>query len=100
MQKTDEDGTPVFEQLSKDPIRVVSECNDAGGQLSPLSRINYSKAYVVEKDARVRNIGIVHEMSMASLIASSPLRTSLSESSQNLSRRPRRDRKGKDKSVR
>jgi hypothetical protein len=100
VQKTDEDGTPVFEQLSNDPIRVVSECNDTEGQLSPLSRINYTMPYVVEKDVRVLNIGIAHEMSMASLIASSPLRRSLSESVQNLSRRPRRDRKGKDKSVR
>ena len=100
MQKTDEDGTPVFEQLSKDPIRVVSESNDTEGQLSPLSRINYTKLYVVENDIRVLNIGIVHEMSMASLIADAPLRRSLSKSSQNLSRRLRRDRKGKDKSVR
>ncbi|KAH8774002.1 hypothetical protein BGZ57DRAFT_824038 [Hyaloscypha finlandica] len=100
VQKTDEDGTPVFEQLSKDPIRVVSESNDTEGQLSPLSRINYTKLYVVENHIRVLNIGIVHEMSMASLIADSPLRRSLSKSSQNLSRRLRRDRKGKDKSVR
>ncbi|KAN0093471.1 hypothetical protein V8E51_016655 [Hyaloscypha variabilis] len=67
-----EDGTVISEQIDKDPIRVVSERGDI--ELLPAARINYSKIYVVEKDVRVLNIGMVHQNSMASLMLDSPLK--------------------------
>jgi hypothetical protein len=63
-----EDGTVVWENLNKDPIRVISEQHDKEGDLGNLSRINYSKIYTVENYVRVLNIGRVHQDSMESLI--------------------------------
>ncbi|KAH8751773.1 hypothetical protein F5882DRAFT_258885, partial [Hyaloscypha sp. PMI_1271] len=62
-----EDGTMIVEELRRDSIRVISEREDPNGFLHPASRINYSKIYIVEKDAKVLNIGKVHNDSMGSL---------------------------------
>jgi hypothetical protein len=70
----DEYGETIFEELTKDPIKVNSECTDREGMLSPQSRINYSKIYCVEKDVRVLNIGMVDEGSMVPLMFDSPLK--------------------------
>lgn len=61
----------MAENLTKDPIRVVSEQKDKEGELHPASRINYSKIYTVENFVRVLNIGMVHKNSMASLLSNS-----------------------------
>jgi len=71
---TDENGKVISEQLVKDPIRVMSERSDAEGHLASASRINCNKIYIVEKDVRVLNIGMVHRNFMASLMADSPLK--------------------------
>lgn len=68
-----EDGTVEVERLYRDPIRVISEREDPNGFLHPASRINYSKIYIVEKDAKVLNIGRVHNNSMGSLIINLPI---------------------------
>jgi hypothetical protein len=62
-----DDGTIVWEELSKDPIRVNSEQKGPEGQLEPASRLNYSKIYTVEHYVRVLNIGMVDKDSLASL---------------------------------
>jgi hypothetical protein len=64
-----------YEELTLDPIQV--EPQDRGKylcNLSPLSRINYTKVYTVEKDVRVFNIGMVKNR--PSLEVSSPLKSS------------------------
>jgi hypothetical protein len=68
-----DDGTEVFENLSKNPIRVTSEQNGPEGVLNPASRINYSKIYTVEDYVRVLNIGVVHADSIETLRRSSLL---------------------------
>ena len=68
-----DDGTEVFENLSKNPIRVTSEQNSPEGVLNPASRINYSKIYTVEDYVRVLDIGVVHADSIETLRRSSLL---------------------------
>ncbi|PQE16481.1 pfs domain protein [Rutstroemia sp. NJR-2017a BBW] len=67
-----EDGSVVREQLTKVPIRVVSQQSSPEGELDPKSRLNYSKIYTVEHYVRVLNIGMVHNDSMIALATSSP----------------------------
>ncbi|PQE19803.1 heterokaryon incompatibility protein [Rutstroemia sp. NJR-2017a WRK4] len=67
-----EDGSVVQEQLTKVPIRVVSQQSSPEGELDPKSRLNYSKIYTVEHYVRVLNIGMVHNDSMMALATSSP----------------------------
>ncbi|KAB8301557.1 hypothetical protein EYC80_003401 [Monilinia laxa] len=62
------DGYWVFEELTKDPIQVISEREDNEGHLDKLSRLNYSKVYTVEHYVRVLNIGMVASSSMSSLL--------------------------------
>ncbi|TAQ83129.1 hypothetical protein B7494_g8547 [Chlorociboria aeruginascens] len=61
------DGTKVYENLNKDPIRVISEEHGEDGQLEPKSRLNYGKVYTIEHNVRVLNIGMVHEESLPTL---------------------------------
>ncbi len=67
----DEKGIKRFEELSKTPIRVVSERKDQEGDLGESSRLNYSKVYTVEFYARVLNIGMVHRDHLETLTANS-----------------------------
>ena len=67
-------GQVHYEDLTKDPIRVISEQKGPEGTLSPLSRINYNKIYSVDMDVRVLNIGMVSKESLPSLQANSPLK--------------------------
>jgi hypothetical protein len=62
-----EDGTIVWEELSKDPIKVRGEQEGPEGELEPESRLNYSKIYTVENYVRVLNIGMVDTNSLPSL---------------------------------
>jgi hypothetical protein len=71
-----EDGSIVREQLTKVPIRVVSQQSSPEGELDPKSRLNYSKIYTVEHYVRVLNIGMVHEDSMTSLLTNCPYQRS------------------------
>lgn len=84
---TNDQDEEFFEELDKDPIKVNPERDDAEGILSPLSRINYSKIYCVEKDVRVLNIGMVDKLSMVSLEANSPLKSTKSTSGSSKRRR-------------
>jgi hypothetical protein len=68
-----DDGTEVFENLSKDLIRVTSEQNGSEGVLNPASRINYNTIYIVEDDVRILNSGVVHADSIGTLRRSSLL---------------------------
>lgn len=63
-----ENGAIIQEHLSKDPISVIREQEGPEGDLDPLSRLNYSKIYTVEKNVRVLNIGRVADASMSSLL--------------------------------
>ncbi len=63
-----EDGTRIYEDLTKVPIRVVREQESEEGDLGQHARINFSKIYTVENYVRVLNIGMVHSSSMDSLI--------------------------------
>jgi hypothetical protein len=70
------DGTVIYEELALDPIRVNSEQMSSEGTLSPLSRVNFSKIYTVEKNLRVLNIGVICKECIPILEANSPLKTS------------------------
>jgi len=71
----DGNNIPRFEELVLDPIQVEPHNKkDYLCVLSPLSRINYTKVYTVEKDVRVFNIGMVKNT--PSLEVSSPLKSS------------------------
>ena len=59
----------IYEELSKDSIKVHREQKDDEGDLGTLSRLNYSKVYTVEKNLRVLNIGMVENI--PSLLAGS-----------------------------
>jgi hypothetical protein len=65
------DGTVIREELTKAPIRVIREQQGPEGEMSPLSRINYSKIYTVEQWVRVLNIGMVHKDSLDELVRNS-----------------------------
>ena len=65
------DGTLVFEELIKDPIKVHREQSGPEGELSSLSRINYSKIYTVENYVRVLNVGMVEDEFIPTLIHNS-----------------------------
>jgi hypothetical protein len=69
------DGQIIYEKLSLDPIRVNSEQKSPEGTLSPLSRVNFSKIYTIEKDVRVLNIGVISKECIPILEANSPLKT-------------------------
>jgi hypothetical protein len=69
-------GIVIYEELVWDPIRVNSEQKSPEGTLSPLSRVNFSKIYTVEKDIRVLNIGVVSKECIPTLEANSPLKNS------------------------
>jgi hypothetical protein len=48
---------PQGENLEKDPVEVKVE--DAAVTIDPMSRIHFAKAYTVEHNLKVRNIGVV-----------------------------------------
>lgn len=62
------DGTARYEQLVIDPIKVTGGREYPEGQLHPLSRINFTKLYTVEKDVRVLNIGIINDQHSLSIL--------------------------------
>jgi len=67
------DNVKYTEELTLDSIKVEPDKqNHPLCQLSPLSRINYTKIYTVEKDVRVFNIGMVSNL--PSLTMNSPLK--------------------------
>lgn len=71
----DDNNDPRYEELTLDPIQVEPHNKrDSLCALHPLSRINYTKVYTVEKDVRVFNIGMVKNT--PSLEVSSPLKSS------------------------
>ncbi|KAH8591810.1 hypothetical protein B0O99DRAFT_690358 [Bisporella sp. PMI_857] len=70
----DDDGSKVYENLSKEPIKVKRETTYKEGDLGTSSRLNYSKLYTVEHYSRVLNIGMVEDRSMAALHKSSFVR--------------------------
>jgi hypothetical protein len=94
-----EDGRIVAERLTKDPIRVDSERDDAEGELKPESRLNYSKIYTVENYVRVLNIGMVHRNSMESLLANSFVRAE-TEPARRPVKHPKRADSSKDNKSR
>jgi len=98
----DSDGNiAASENLTKKPIRVISECKGPDGDLGPLSRINYAKLYTVEKYVRILNIGKVHDDSMEDLLASCFFTRPANEPPQGPRKSSSRGSRGKaqDKSV-
>jgi hypothetical protein len=71
LQMTLDDGRTIYENLSKDAIKVVREQDHDTANLGIFSRLNYSKIYTVEYSALVLNIGMVHQGSMMALLKSS-----------------------------
>ncbi|KAL2064648.1 hypothetical protein VTL71DRAFT_3786 [Oculimacula yallundae] len=72
----DKAGKMRYEELTKEPIRVIPESNSPDQNLSITSRLNYSKIYTVENYVRVLNIGKVHPNSMDHLALNSLVRPS------------------------
>ena len=97
---TASDGTIVYEDLDKDPIKVKREQDDKEGDLGALSRLNYSKIYTVEHYVRILNIGMVEPESLPSLNRNSHVKPRETPIEKPRNHRSKSDHKREDRSHR
>ncbi len=64
----------IYENLTKDPIRVVPDQRNKDCDLGVASRLNYSKVFTVEYYAKITNIGMVHKDSIPTLMKGSMIK--------------------------